>query len=425
MATVTAAVAQAGFSAGEGAYYLDPPPSQGGSSAPTFAGGAGDIYYANDDGGFGGGGGGGSGEGCGGGGGGYSGGGGGSLYGGGGGGGGSYEDASITNLTTAVTATGNGYFLIYLPQSTLVVTQATPTLATTPQPASAPVNTPIADKATVSGGYNPTGTVTFNLYNNSSGTGTPLFTDTETLSGGTATSASYTPTAIGTDYWVVTYNGDGNNISITSAAASEPVTVTNGVVPTLVGSPVINGDNPNGLLTAAGQGATLGVQRSMVEDVVYTFSVPVTIPNASTAFTVVGAGAHPGIAPTTLSATAVPGSNGTQWAVTLTGKAAGVLASIANGEYSITINPAGVFSAADGTTQLAAGRTDQFYRLYGDINAKEVVNALDNLALKKAIGTYNPAFDSNGDGAVNALDNLAFKKDLIIAFFGDGFVPTI
>ncbi len=194
--------------------------------------------------------------------------------------------------------------------------------------------------------------------------------------------------------------------------------------PILVGSPVINGDNPNGLLNAAGQ-PTPGVQRSMVEDVVYTFSAPVSIPDAEAAFTLVGAGPNPGTVPATLTAAAVPGSNGTQWAVTLTGGAAGVLGSIANGEYSITINPAGVFAAADGVTQLVAGRADKFYRLYGDINGKEVVNALDNLALKKAIATYNPAFDSNGDGAVNALDNLAFKKDLTVAYFGDGFVPSI
>jgi len=60
------------------------------------------------------------------------------------------------------------------------------------------------DQATVSGGDNPTGTVTFNLYNNSSGTGTPLFTDTESLVNSTATSAAYTPTVAGTDYWVAT-----------------------------------------------------------------------------------------------------------------------------------------------------------------------------------------------------------------------------
>ena len=43
----------------------------------------------------------------------------------------------------------------------------------------------ISDVATVSGGYSPTGTVTFNLYDNPNGTGTPLFTDAnEPLWGG-------------------------------------------------------------------------------------------------------------------------------------------------------------------------------------------------------------------------------------------------
>ena len=102
----------------------------------------------------------------------------------------------------------------------VTITPASPTINTSQQPASATVGTSIADKATVSGGYNPTGTVTFNLYNNSTATGTPLFTDTETLSSGMATSTGYTATATGTDYWVATYNGDSNNAR--SAAAPPP-----------------------------------------------------------------------------------------------------------------------------------------------------------------------------------------------------------
>jgi hypothetical protein len=73
---------------------------------------------------------------------------------------------------------------------------------------------------------NPTGTVTFKLYNNSSGSGTPLFTDTESLVSGVATSAGYTTTATGTDYWVATYNGDSNNNPVTSSTSGEPVTIT-------------------------------------------------------------------------------------------------------------------------------------------------------------------------------------------------------
>ena len=102
----------------------------------------------------------------------------------------------------------------------VTITPASPTINTTQQPASATVGSSIADKATVSGGYNPTGTVTFNLYNNSTATGTPLFTDTKSRSsGGMATSAGYTATATGTDYWVATYNGDSNNNAVTSGTA--------------------------------------------------------------------------------------------------------------------------------------------------------------------------------------------------------------
>ncbi len=101
-----------------------------------------------------------------------------------------------------------------------------PSITTQQQPASATVGSSIADKAFVAGGNNPTGTVTFKLYNNPNGTGTALFTDTENLVNGVATSAGYTTTATGTDYWVATYNGDSNNGSVTSSPTSEPVTIT-------------------------------------------------------------------------------------------------------------------------------------------------------------------------------------------------------
>lgn len=185
-------------------------------------------------------------------------------------------------------------------------------------------------------------------------------------------------------------------------------------------SVVVNGDNPNGLYTAPG--AANGKQRSMVEDIVYTFSAAVNIANANQAFTM-GLAGTAGTLPSTLSAVPVAGSNGTQWAVILTGKAEGTLASIANGEYSITVNPQYVVSAADNTTPISSGRTDKFYRLFGDINGDEAVNAADNFQLKTALATYNPAFDANGDGAVNASDNFQFKADLAVSYVG--FTPTI
>ncbi|MGA7497695.1 MAG: SpaA isopeptide-forming pilin-related protein, partial [Isosphaeraceae bacterium] len=103
--------------------------------------------------------------------------------------------------------------------------------------ASATVGTSIADQATVSGGYNPTGTVTFNLYSNATASGTPLYTSPAvTLVNGVATSPGYTATATGTDYWVATYNGNTNNASVSSGAAAEPVVITP-VAPSLTTTP--------------------------------------------------------------------------------------------------------------------------------------------------------------------------------------------
>ena len=94
----------------------------------------------------------------------------------------------------------------------------------------------MADQATVTGRNNPTRTVTFTLYDIGNCTGTPLFTDTETLDGGSATSMPYFPFSTGTDYWAATYNGDINNNPVTSGCAAEPVTI-NKVSPTLSTAP--------------------------------------------------------------------------------------------------------------------------------------------------------------------------------------------
>ena len=108
----------------------------------------------------------------------------------------------------------------------VTITKASPSISTVQRSGSATIGSAVADEATVTGGDSPSGTVTFDLFSNAAGTGTALFSDTETLSAGSATSAGYTTTATGTDYWVATYNGDSNNLSATSPPGPEPVTST-------------------------------------------------------------------------------------------------------------------------------------------------------------------------------------------------------
>ncbi len=194
--------------------------------------------------------------------------------------------------------------------------------------------------------------------------------------------------------------------------------------PPSISNVVINQDI-SALFNAAGQ-PTAGMQRSMVNDIVYTFSEAVNIASPAVdpnVFTVAVASGWTGTAPAALEWSALAGTDDTQWEVDFGG------ASIANGAYTITLNhPASITAASDGqAVSLTAGgidgATQSFYRLFGDINGDQFVNASDNLQLKQALTTYNAAFDFNQDGFVNASDNIQFKNDLSVNF--SGFTPTI
>src|SRR5205085_2674129 len=100
----------------------------------------------------------------------------------------------------------------------VVVARKTPGL-TTQASSSTGVGNTISDAATLSAGFNPTGTVVFNLYGPNDATcgGTITFTSTVAVNGnGTYTSAPFTVTAAGTYRWVATYTGDTNNNTVTA-----------------------------------------------------------------------------------------------------------------------------------------------------------------------------------------------------------------
>ena len=203
------------------------------------------------------------------------------------------------------------------------------------------------------------------------------------------------------------YGGDAN------FAASQS-TVYEQTVQVVVTSVQVNGNLPS----------LLGVQRSMVDSILYTFSEAVNISGA--AATIAVHSGQSGTAPS-LTWTAIdPNSDGsaTQWAVSFSG--AGVVGnSIANGVYDITLNSADVSSDANPSMNVQARPTDTFYRLFGDINGDGVVNAADNFQFKTAMVTYNAAFDYNGDGVVNAADNFQFKASQTFNFSTSGIVYTI
>jgi hypothetical protein len=117
----------------------------------------------------------------------------------------------------------------------VVVGQAAPTLITTAS-AGVPLGGAISDTATLGGGFNPTGTITFTLFgpNDATCTGAVIFTATVTVAGnGSYGSGTFTPAVVGTYRWIANYSGDANNAATTMACndANESVTISTTAVP--------------------------------------------------------------------------------------------------------------------------------------------------------------------------------------------------
>ena len=166
----------------------------------------------------------------------------------------------------------------------VTVNIASPTLGTIPNPTTVTLGAnpvTLTDTATLAGGFNPTGTITFTLFHN--GGTTPVDTETVTVNGnGTYT----TPTGFtlpsggavaGTYQWDATYSSDANNNGVSdTGSVAERVTVniaspTLGTIPnptavTLGANPVTltdtatleGGFSPTGTITfTLFQGSTL------------------------------------------------------------------------------------------------------------------------------------------------------------------------
>jgi len=104
--------------------------------------------------------------------------------------------------------------------------KVSPTISTTPNPANGTVGDMLNDTATLSGGFSPTGSVTFKLYPPADSTcsGTASYTDAD-ASAPYATSPGFASNAAGVWHWTADYAGDANNNATSSGCTAEPVTV--------------------------------------------------------------------------------------------------------------------------------------------------------------------------------------------------------
>jgi uncharacterized repeat protein (TIGR01451 family) len=125
----------------------------------------------------------------------------------------------------------------YLPATSdcepLTANPVQPTIGTTPS-AGGNVGVVLNDSALLSGGYQPTGTITFKLFGPNNATcnpegAAPVYMQTVDVDGnGTYnTLPGYATGAAGTYRWVAVYSGDKNNLGVMSGCSDEQVTVTN------------------------------------------------------------------------------------------------------------------------------------------------------------------------------------------------------
>jgi hypothetical protein len=157
------------------------------------------------------------------------------------------------------------------PNETVTISKSHTTIKTLASPATAP-GSPITDTATLGGGTDPVGSITFTLYgpNDTTCSGDAISTSTRTVHGnGKYTSDPFTPTANGTYRWIAGYSGDPNNAPAATACgdAGEEVVVAPPPLthPTLTttpsggapaGSPIHDVAHLSGSATAAGASIT-------------------------------------------------------------------------------------------------------------------------------------------------------------------------
>jgi len=145
----------------------------------------------------------------------------------------------------------------------VVAQPAAPAVATRASP-SAAVGNPITDTATVSGGFNPTGTLSFFLFQAGGPTPSPCATSPVSISvnvpvngDGSYTSPPVTPGAPGTYVWVAEYSGDANNQGVADFSCTDPnervvVAQSAPTVTTAASGPVALGGSVSDTATVAG-----------------------------------------------------------------------------------------------------------------------------------------------------------------------------
>ncbi len=169
----------------------------------------------------------------------------------------------------------------------VAVTKANTVIGTTAS-GDVTVGAPISDTATLSGGFAPTGTITFSLFgpDNATCTGETTFSSTVPVSGnGPYPSAPFTTVSSGTYRWVATYSGDANSNAAGPTACddqAESVVVSDVTTTTTTSTTIPQGTTTTSTSTTIPQGTTTTSTSTTIPQGTTTTSTSTTIPEGTT-----------------------------------------------------------------------------------------------------------------------------------------------
>jgi hypothetical protein len=292
-------------------------------------------------------------------------------------------NASISNLADKTIVSNSASFTVPKQSVTLLVVQRVSTITVTSNAANVALGGNVTFTATVSSSQSssiiPTGSVQFRDGANVLGTAVLNASGVATLSTSSLTTGAHNITAV--------YLGDTGTVSSTSS----------NYVQNIIARPTVGGFQVN----------DGNAQRSMVKQLVVTFSTLVNL--GSTAFTVTPLAGGSTIP---ISWTTATINNVTVATITRT-----TGASFGDGRWTLTTFANQVTETTLNQT-MASNRTDNFFRLFGDANGDATVNATDLILFRAALGSsvgnssYRDYFDANGDGVINNFDFTVFRANL-------------
>ena len=168
--------------------------------------------------------------------------------------------AQFTSTTAGVNSTGEIGCGVALEKSQ--VNKAGPAIVTEAQ-TPVTIGATINDTATLSGGINPTGTITFKLYASQAdceNDANALFEDPVNVDNGNAdyTSGNYTTTAAGNFFWKASYSGDNNNSAVAGVCGEDGETSVVGKAPSTLNTEQSFYPNDTATVTATDGGPPTG-----------------------------------------------------------------------------------------------------------------------------------------------------------------------